>query len=41
MNQVRARQRFICMPGKEWELIDGQQRLTTLYLLYHYLPTKV
>lgn len=26
---------------EQWELIDGQQRLTTLYLLYHYLQTKV
>jgi hypothetical protein len=26
---------------EQFELIDGQQRLTTLYLLYHYLQTKV
>lgn len=25
--------------GNDYELIDGQQRLTTLYLLYHYLHT--
>jgi len=26
--------------AEQFELIDGQQRLTTLYLLYHYLQTK-
>ena len=25
------------MPGGEWELIDGQQRMTTLFLLYRYI----
>ncbi len=26
--------------GDEWELVDGQQRLTTLYLIYRYMHTK-
>jgi hypothetical protein len=26
--------------GDEWELVDGQQRLTTLYLLYQYMHTE-
>lgn len=28
-------------PTGEWELIDGQQRLTTLYIILHFLNTEV
>ena len=29
------------MPDGKWELVDGQQRLTTLYLILHYIQREV
>ena len=47
-NAIKERQEYLLqpivvlpLPGKdnEWELVDGQQRLTTLYLIVKYIAT--
>lgn len=37
---VKLRRKGVDDNSSEWELIDGQQRLTTLYLIMHYMKLK-
>lgn len=37
---VKLRRKGADETSNEWELIDGQQRLTTLYLIMHYMKVK-